>query len=83
MANTICATDPSCELYVAKVTESNKFGTRPERVLEVSCHTPAILSLLRPVSPISFDEKRLTILVYVRVIRLSNGPFQRMLTLSQ
>ncbi|KAI0096962.1 hypothetical protein GGR51DRAFT_542140 [Nemania sp. FL0031] len=33
MANLICAIDPACELYVAKVTDGNNFGISPERVI--------------------------------------------------
>ncbi|KAK0640567.1 hypothetical protein B0T16DRAFT_460740 [Cercophora newfieldiana] len=32
MANLICAIDPLCEIYVAKVTDSNKYGITPQRV---------------------------------------------------
>lgn len=35
MANLICAIDPWCDLYVAKVTEG-RYGIRPERVEKVS-----------------------------------------------
>lgn len=35
MANLICAIDPACELYVAKVTDGDNFGISPERVIRV------------------------------------------------
>lgn len=35
MANLICALDPACELYVAKATDGNNYGTSPERVVRV------------------------------------------------
>lgn len=35
MANLICALDPACELYVAKATDGNKYGTSSERVVRV------------------------------------------------
>ena len=36
IANLICALDPTCQLFVAKATEGNKYGTSAERVVSVS-----------------------------------------------
>lgn len=36
MANLICAIDPRCELYVAKVTDGDRYGINPKRLARVS-----------------------------------------------
>lgn len=45
MANLICAIDPGCEIYVAKVTE-RRHGILPRRVADVSCISYLYLLLI-------------------------------------
>ncbi|KAL9120735.1 MAG: hypothetical protein Q9187_002705 [Circinaria calcarea] len=46
MANLICAIDPWCELYVAKVTES-RHGITPERVARLTPHSLLVRKAIR------------------------------------
>jgi hypothetical protein len=45
MANLICALDPGCELYIAKVAD-DRFGITPERVSKVSSEIRYYICLL-------------------------------------
>ena len=54
MANVICAIDPWCELYVAKVAES-RLGITPERVARVG-QVPPFFQLSQKVSSIIYQS---------------------------
>lgn len=45
MASLICAIDPCCELYIAKVGETTTSGVSAERVIEVSLRDSVTISL--------------------------------------